>query len=94
VKDPPIETDLRPIRSFEPITADRVKAIARSLGPIGCMILKLGDVDPSAGAGVVDDSTKCLWTKAGHRIEFNIGHGGFIGSVTRGVDPSKPAKKA
>ena len=82
---------MKPIKSFEPITVRRLKSIAAALGPIGAMIVGLGEVDISAGAGVINDSTKCLWTKKGHRIEvWMASDGGYGAAKSKAIDPEKP----
>jgi hypothetical protein len=51
-------------------------------------------LDRDAGAGVVDDSTKCLWTANGKRIEVSLVHGGgLIISQSKEVDPEYPHRE-
>lgn len=58
---------------------------------ISAMIAGLGEVDISAGAGVINDNTKCLWTKEGHRIEVWLSSdGGYGAAKSRAIDPEKP----
>ena len=83
--------DMKSIKSFEPTTHVTVNLIAAAFGPIGSMIAGLNDVDIDAGAGVIDDSTKCLWTKDGHRIEIWVSSdGGFGAAKSKEIDSDKP----
>ena len=89
-----VET-MTPVRSFEPITAQAINSIAAALGHIGSMIAGIGEVDISAGAGIINDNTKCLWTKDGHRIEVWLSSdGGFGASKSKNIDPNKPKPAA
>jgi len=91
--DPPA-TQFEPIKSTGPITDDQLEMIARSLGPIQSMMLHIGDVDIQAGAGIINDHCKCLWTKDGRRITLGVQYGGFVGSITDQSDPARPAPPA
>ena len=82
--------EFSPIKSFEPITQSQLNMIAKSLGMMQSMVLRIGEVDLESGAGIIDDNTKCLWTKKGCRITLSIGFGGFTESVSKLVDPGKP----
>ena len=79
-----------PVKSHEPIMAAQLRMIAYSLGPIQSMVLRLGEVDLTAGAGIIDDRCKCLWTRDGRRITFRFEFGGFVGDLSNQVDPAKP----
>lgn len=83
-----------PILRIEPISRDVLRTIARSMGPVVCAMLKLGDVDLKAGAGVIDGKSRCVWTGDGRRITFISEFGGFIGSISNTPDPGKPARPA
>lgn len=83
---------MKPIKSFEPIAAQSINAIAKSLGNIGAMVAGLGEIDTAAGAGIIDNNTKCVWTYDGHRIEVWLGEAGSFGaSKSKEIDPDKPA---
>ncbi len=81
---------MKPIKRFESIDASTVSMIAYALGPAGSMIAGLSDVDVSAGCGVIDDNTRCLWAKDGHRIEVWQQDGSYGASKSKKVDPLKP----
>ena len=82
---------MKPIKSFEPVTIAVIDSIAAVLGPTGAMIAGLGEIDIPAGAGVIEDNMKCLWTKSGHRIEVWLSSdGGFGAAKSKDVDPDKP----
>lgn len=83
-------TELDPIERYETVTDDVVAMIARSLGPIQSMILRIGQVDTAAGCGVINKTTKCLWTKDRRRIVLSVSFGLFIGSVSEQPDPACP----
>lgn len=61
---------MKPIKSREGITARQVQSICDALGPTACLVVGLNDIDLSAGAGVINDYTKCIWTKDGARIDI------------------------
>ncbi len=83
--------EFKPIRSYEPISRRTVFYVAQALGTIGGMVVDLKKVDISAGAGVINDSMKCLWTEDGHRIEiWCSSDGGWGASKSKEIDPDKP----
>ena len=77
------------IKSYQPVTSERLNVIANIIGPMQAAILRLGEVDLSKGAGIINEHTECLWTKKGRRITFSM-EGGFVGSVSRELDPDCP----
>lgn len=73
----------------EPLTQATIDMIARHLSPVERMVIRLGEVDLSKGAGVLPEMRKCIWTKGGHRITFTmISGGGLMGSVSEEPDPA------
>lgn len=79
------------IQSFEPVTKADVQTIVNVVGNIGAIVAGLNDVDINAGAGKIDKSNKCLWTRDGHRITVTLcSDGGVIASKSKSVDPEKP----
>ena len=82
---------MKPIKSYELVTGLEVTMIAGAIGYVGSMVAGLGEVDLTAGAGVIDGRTKCLWTKDGHRIEVWLGDDGSFGAAkSKEIDPNKP----
>ena len=82
---------MNPIKAFEPVTTKTVDLIAKAIGNVGSMIAGLNDVDIAAGAGILGEQTKCLWTKDGHRIEVWLSSdGGYGASKSKEIDPDKP----
>jgi hypothetical protein len=82
---------MKPIERFEPVDEEIVRMIINALGTIGSMIVGLGDIDIPAGCGIIDDRTRCLWTKDGHRIEVWVSLDGSYGaSQSKEIDPLKP----
>ena len=86
---------MNPICSFEPVTSETVDSITSALGAIGAMIAGLNDIDISAGAGIIDKNTKCLWTQDGHRIEVWLSADGSYGAAkSKEIDPDKPSNSS
>ncbi len=79
-----------PVLSVEPIDLRTVNMIALSMGMIPAMMCQIGNADLAAGAGIINDTTKCLWTKKGQRITLRYRFGSFIASVSKHPDPAKP----
>lgn len=78
----------KPIVTFEPVAAHIVNSIVASLGSTGAMIAGLTNIDLTAGCGVIDGHTRCLWTKEGYRVEvWMSSDGGFGASKSDEVDP-------
>ncbi len=77
---------MTPILRREPITQATIAMIGRQLG-MGAVIARIGEADPNKGAGVINDHTKCLWTKKGHRITITHEHGTTVASCSKEVDP-------
>lgn len=75
--------------TYETIDQKTVNKIAQSLG-LGAIIARIRDVDISKGTGIIDNHTKCLWTKDGCRITFAIQHGTIIASCDKKPDPECP----
>lgn len=83
---------MKNVSKFEPVTQEIIQGLARTLGPIQSMVCNLGEVDVSRGAGVLDKTTKCLWTQNGRRIEIGLIPGGYIASCSKEPDPLAPDK--
>ena len=81
---------MKPIKRFEPIDFNTAIMIANALGPTGAMVAGLNDVDIAAGCGIIDEYTRCLWTKDGHRIEVWHRDSAFGASKSKVLDPDKP----
>lgn len=82
------------VQSFEPVTQAQIRMIGTHLGPIQSMVVRLGEVDISRGAGIVSKRAKCLWTKDGRRITFEIlPGGGFMAGISEKPDPAAPTAK-
>jgi hypothetical protein len=72
----------------EPLTQATLDMLFRTLRPIEAMVVRLGDTDLSKGAGVLADKRKCVWTKDGHRITFDmLGGHGIMASLSNEPDP-------
>ena len=75
----------------EPVTRETVNMIASVIGSTAAMIVRLGDVDLSKGAGIISNNEKCLWTMSGHRISVLLSSdGGVIASCGKEPDPDIP----
>ncbi|KKL28467.1 hypothetical protein LCGC14_2374830 [marine sediment metagenome] len=81
---------MKAIKRFEPVDASIVRMIGNALGSTGAMIAGLSDVDILAGCGVIDNNTRCLWTRDGYRIEVWQRDGSYGASKSKKVDPLKP----
>ena len=78
------------IKSYETLTDDQLQMIQRAVGSIQTMFLRLNEVDLTKGTGIIDEKTKCLWTKDGKRITLSLSYGAFCGSTSREADPDCP----
>lgn len=76
----------------EPVTAAQVTALRQAIGGnIAAMICGLNEVDLSMGRGILEGSSRCLWTTKGHRITIDlVTGGGCIASKSRTPDPDRP----
>lgn len=81
----------KPIRSFEPVDAKAVQSIRHALGVVGALVAGMREIDIDAGAGIIDENTKCLWTSDGHRTEVWLSSdGGYGAARSKEIDPQKP----
>lgn len=81
--------DFKPIESFETVTEEIVRKVAQAAG-MGAMFMDFHEVDIAKGAGIIDQHTKCIWTKKGHRITAHLvttPGGGFIVYQSKEIDP-------
>jgi hypothetical protein len=87
---------LKPVARYEPLTQETVTMIAGAIGPAAAMVCDLGNADIRRGTGVIDNKTKCIWTKDGYRITFEgivgegIVGGGVITSKSKFPDANAP----
>ena len=80
------------VKGIEPLSPAQLRMIAGALGPIQSMVVRLGEVDPSRGAGIVNDRAKCVWTRQGRRITFEVlPGGGYVAGISTTPDPAAPA---
>ena len=75
---------------FATVTKGQVDAIKRVLGNAATIVVSLNDVDVTRGEATLSPSSKCLWTKRGHRITFSMSGGGIVGSCSNERDPYDP----
>ncbi len=76
---------------LESIDRKTLQSIAKAIGSVSAMVCRLPETDISRGCGVLGPKSKCLWTKDGHRITFEmIQGGGFIASCSKVPDPEAP----
>lgn len=76
-----------PVQKYEPVDRGTVAMLGQQLG-LAAIVVELGKVDLSKGAGVLGDNSKCLWTTDGKRITFSlVTGGGFIASQSKEKDP-------
>lgn len=68
------------------ITEAQVQTIRDAIGPIATKLMDLDNIDLAAGAGTINDHTRCLWTKDGSRIDI-WARGGSIGAVRHDPNP-------
>ncbi len=84
-------SNFKTIESFEPVDRQIVYMIGTALGQMACMVVGLNEVDVSLGCGVINDHTRCLWTKDGHRIEVWCSNdGGYGAARSKEIDPDCP----
>lgn len=82
-------SDFDEIIKREPLTQANLDMLARTLSPIQRTVVRLHDADLSKGAGVLSNTSKCIWTKDGHRITFTmISGGGLLSSLSKEIDPT------
>lgn len=84
---------MKSITKFEPIDPRTFNGIICCFTPVARVVARFSEVDLSRGAGVIDSTTKCLWTKGGRRIEIWYQHGAYGASCSRDIDPDAPASK-
>jgi len=72
---------------YEELAKDQVRMILEQFPGPQTLILGLHDLDPTLGAGIIDNSTKCLWTRDGRRITISFGGGALTASCTKEKDP-------
>lgn len=70
----------------EPFSEEQVKALMRSMTPMSRMIIDW-DIDYSVGRGILEGTSRCMWTKKGHRITVGGLEYGLIISESKDVDP-------
>ena len=62
-----------PIEEYDELTKRTVRIIRESFTGMQGLILRLGDIDLARGSGRIDEHTRCVWTKEGHRITMSQG---------------------
>ena len=79
---------MEPIASYEELEQDTIDGLLQQFPGAKGMILRIGDIDISRGAGIVGKHTKCIWTHDGHRITVSGDRSGtMIGSYSPETDP-------
>lgn len=75
----------------EAVTQAQLDALIRIAGPLGALVGGLDEVDLTKGRGVLEDSTRCLWTKDRKRVTVSpLTGGGMIVSCANDPDPECP----
>jgi len=79
------------IKKYEELPPVVAKFIRQAFPGIQGMVMRVNDIDPSRGTGIIDDETKCVWTTGGHRITMSGKVGGArIGTCSKEPDPMAP----
>ena len=68
-----MDTEYDPIRKYDELSKRTVRVITESFPGIQGLVLRLGDIDTARGSGVIDEHTRCVWTRDGHRITMSQG---------------------
>lgn len=89
---PSIETKylFDPVLRFEPLSRDEWERIRRAFTAIQAITAGLNFVDHRYGAGVIDEHTKCVWTRARLRVTFFSRGGPYGASLSKEPDPACP----
>lgn len=83
--------ELKKVARYEPLKQETLEMISRVIGPVASMTAGLPEADIRRGAGVIDYHTKCVWTKDGHRITFEmLVGGGMLTSKSKFPDANAP----
>lgn len=81
------------IKSFEPLTRDKWDSIRKAFTPTQAIVAGLNFVDFRFGAGVIDDQTKCVWTRERRRVTIFVSNGAYGASISKLEDPSCPKQR-
>lgn len=85
-----LQTPLR----YEALTERELSLILRALSPLQAAVLGIDLADLSAGVGILDEASKCIWLGDGRRVTLSMKREAFFGSVTKVADPlSKPVNR-
>lgn len=78
------------IVSFEPLSRDEWEKIRRAFTAVQAIAAGLNFVDYRYGAGVIDEHTKCVWTRQKLRITLFSRGGAYEVSLSKEPDPMCP----
>lgn len=75
---------------FEPLSRDQWEKIKRAFTAVQAITAGLNFVDHRYGAGVIDEHTKCVWTRSGMRVVLWYSHGTQGATLSKEPDPNRP----
>ena len=76
------------ILRYEDLEPEAVTAIQGAFSGMQSAIMRVMEIDPVRGAGVLGPDSKCVWTKDGHRITvWQSSDGGRGGSCSKDPGP-------
>lgn len=79
-----------PIKSFEPLTREQLRIIVKPFTAVQAIAAGLNFIDYRYGAGVINETTKCVWTRTKRRVTIFGSHGTFGASLSKDPDPACP----
>lgn len=79
-----------PIVRFEPLSRDDWEKIRRVFTAVQAITAGLNFVDHRYGAGVINEHTKCVWTRQKLRVVLFSRGGAYGASLSKEPDPSCP----
>lgn len=79
-----------PIQRFEPLTIEQLAVVRRCFTPTEAMVAGLNFIDVRYGVGVIDNQTKCMWTRSKRRVTIGYNGGGRIATISKVEDPNCP----